>query len=105
MNTVEVLEAARKKIEKPRCWTKCQQACDRKGRLTGAFDEDAARWCGFGALWCVANSYHDTLSEELALSKACGGHFPNWNDAPERTHDEVLAVFDKAIAAEKAKLS
>jgi hypothetical protein len=32
------------------------------------------------------------------------GPFPitTWNDAPERTHAEVLAAFDKAIALAKA---
>lgn len=26
-----------------------------------------------------------------------------WNDAPERTHAEVMALFDKAIATERSK--
>lgn len=26
-----------------------------------------------------------------------------WNDAPERTHAEVLALYDKAIATERGK--
>lgn len=29
-------------------------------------------------------------------------HIALWNDAPERTHAEVLAAFDAAIAAEEA---
>lgn len=42
-----------------------------------------------------------------ALRDAIGGTDTviAWNDAPERTHAEVLAAFDKAIAAERAKLS
>lgn len=28
-------------------------------------------------------------------------NIPRWNDAPERTHAEVLAAFDKAIEASK----
>lgn len=34
------------------------------------------------------------LSREFWMPK-----LPDWNDAPERTHAEVLAAFDKAIAA------
>lgn len=33
----------------------------------------------------------------------CSGALFSWNDAPGRTLDEVLAAFDKAIAAEEAR--
>lgn len=36
-----------------------------------------------------------------ALSEAVGSfvvHTPNWNNAPERTHAEVMQAFDRAIS-------
>lgn len=35
----------------------------------------------------------------LAAAAQCDTTIPLWNDAPERTHAEVLAAFDKAIAS------
>ena len=47
----------------------------------------------------------DTGAALKALKCAIGnGHeIVPWNDAPERTHAEVMAAFDRAIAAEQAK--
>jgi hypothetical protein len=33
----------------------------------------------------------------VAIDKACGAHFAIWENAPERTHAEVLVVFDTAV--------
>jgi hypothetical protein len=36
-----------------------------------------------------------------ALADAAGvDHIPTWNDVPERTHEEVVALFDKALLAD-----
>lgn len=98
MNTHELLIAARKKIERPECWTKGCEARDKDGNETSACDPIATCWCGLGAIWCSADEF---ISEadyaEMALRAVCGMHFPDWQDAPERTHAEVLKVFDIAI--------
>jgi hypothetical protein len=40
-----------------------------------------------------------------ALEPFVGGDFIQWNDAPERTQAEVVDAFDRAIAAEVARVS
>lgn len=98
MNTHELLIAARKKIERPECWT---QGCAARSGTGGEVDYDyflANCWCGWGAIWAVKcdDPYVAAIAEK-ALTKACGYHFPTWQDAPERTHAEVMKVFDIAI--------
>ena len=45
-----------------------------------------------------------TNSALATLKRIIGSHeIVPWNDAPERTHAEVMAAFDRAIAAEQAK--
>ena len=41
--------------------------------------------------------------EALKCAIGNGHEIVSWNDAPERTHAEVMAAFDRAIAAEQAK--
>ena len=104
MNTLELLIAARKKIERPECWTKGWEARDKDGRATDACDPVATCWCGIGAIWyCAAEFTSETSYSENALHVACGEHFPSWQDAVERTHAEVLACFDRAIETERQK--
>lgn len=98
MNTHELLIAARKKIERPECWTKGQLARDMYGEQVPMSDVAACCWCGYGAIWSEAREWSRALPEaEEALDMACGSHFPTWQDAPERTHAEVMKVFDIAI--------
>ena len=97
MMTEEILVAARKLIEKPENWKK-----------KALHSPDDCAHCAVGAI-------------EFVLGKRSGlGHWPSleqtkpfvahfgfpqwkglsdWNDSDERTHAEVLAAFDAAIAA------
>lgn len=102
MNTLELLIAARKKIERPECWTKGEACRDNRGISTSWDDEEAVCWCGYGAIWSLDP---DDQCADRALDRACGMHFPDWQDAPKRTHEEVLECFSRAIAAEAAKVS
>lgn len=88
-----VLVAARKLIEKPEHW--CQ----------GRYHIGEAS-CAEGAVLSVTSEYDDTQTNIAragafaALDRAVGGYIVDFNDAPGRTHSEVLAVFDKAIEAQ-----
>jgi hypothetical protein len=89
----EVLIAARKLIEKPENWTQ------RKFRHGDAY-------CMSGALLAIDG--HSIMSSAVyaALKQAVPSSFhclAEWNDAPERTHAEVLAAFDRAIAMTSAE--
>lgn len=98
MNTHELLIAARKRIERPERWTQGCEARDKDGHWTNACDPIATCWCGYGAIWCSADKFSSEVNyAEVALRAACGMHFPDWQDALERTHAEVLKVFDIAI--------
>lgn len=107
--TLQVLIDARALIEKPKAWIKGVNATNKLGKGCTSSSEDAVCWCMDGALMRSAQSAH--LYEPgsaywdafYALNKLANGDFIAWNDKPERKHAEVLAVFDKAIEAERAK--
>jgi hypothetical protein len=57
--------------------------------------------CAVGALNAIGDYSDETID---ALAMAIGGcNIPLWNDVPERTLDDVLAAYDRAIANEIVK--
>lgn len=98
MKSSEVLRRARARIEKPENWTKGALARYATGERTV---ESAAPgvtcWCALGALdWAEPVGWFRVYGR---VCEAIGGpDLPRWNDAPERTHAEVLDAFDRAIA-------
>lgn len=100
-SVTDVLTAARKRIEKPQHW------------LGHGWRGGAESFCASNAIFTL--SYNAGLAEpaQRALAKAIGYSCDEsetgflhaifrWNDAPERTHAEVLAAFDRAIEASRA---
>lgn len=104
MTIAEILEAAKAKIANPENWTQGYYAKDENGDELLGNEPDAVCFCGYGAIEAVTDTVHMgkgwPKEAEDALDAAAGKNFPCFND--ERTHAEVLAVFDKAIAAAKA---
>ncbi len=92
------LEAARALIDTPEKW---HQGSLRDYTANGV----AFRWCAVGACRQVTESFEIAryIAAKRALSHILGGTVWEWNDAPERTHAEVLELFDKAIANERSK--
>lgn len=97
MTTVEILEKARGLIDTPEKW--CNHLpYEGERAICASFAIDrAAAACGVdrGQAWralCLA-----------ATGTRCG--LGSWNDSPERTHSDVMQAFDRAIAAEKAKVN
>ena len=106
MKASEILIAARALIDTPERWV--------KGRKPGC-------WCAGDAImaslprytvpsirWPPVPQYGVTNARNAALrALECaignGHEIASWNDAPERTHAEVMAAFDRAIVAEQAK--
>ena len=98
-DALDILKAARAKVASPENWGKGQRGyyAGYRGRPTSS--------C------CVAEAIEECLpyTEERkrafrAFHNAAGleekfGKLIDWNDAPERTHAEVLATFDLAIAS------
>ncbi len=89
MTTLEILRRARELLATPERWRK---SGDKKALINAK---------------CLYLALDGTVDEEDAAIVALGFRGPGemwaWNDAPERTHAEVLARLDSAIAAEEAK--
>ena len=105
MNELETLIAARALIASPESWIKDNSAQDANGVPVGTFYEGACKFCTVGAITCASG---ETLTETRA--SILRAHLPkpfdnlvNFNDHPDTTHADVLALFDRAIASEEAK--
>jgi len=103
-----VLRKARALLEKPEHWTQGMMARGKSGRRIFYGSRSAVCWCADGAIWRAANGSLISRkgwvanAAEQYLSAATGRRVSAFNDAPERTHAEVLAAFDRAIALAEA---
>lgn len=88
-----VLIAARKMIENPENWGKGLERERGLGRHCAEVAIDRARYGSREAKLALVKAITG------AESDAVGCNIIYWNDAPDRTHAEVLAAFDRAIAA------
>lgn len=93
------LRDAREKIRKPENWTKGATAKLSDGTKTSINDPDAVSWCAMGATGTGPSS----LGADNIVVDVVGGATSTWNDAPERTHEHVLAAFGLAIGVAKRK--
>jgi hypothetical protein len=119
MSTLDILKRAREILSKPESWIKGAFAADKNGLAVGACGLDACSWCAEGALKeasaqlgngrylpiSVFQSLEAQIPEEIQnhARKNAKSLIPFYNDAEERTHEEVMAWFDKAIQAEEKK--
>lgn len=107
MNTLEVLIAARKVIEKPENWTQGTMVRDIYGEAIFIHSSRAVCFCAMGALHKVIGDTSDewlNVVDDAAATLASAARVDTvagFNDI--HTHAEVLALFDKAIETEKAK--
>lgn len=86
MTVVECLIAARKRIENPANW----------GKGGEIFEKGGKECAGYAILRSCDDM--DTSGKAFALfASVTNPSVVLWNDAPERTHAEVLAAFDRAI--------
>jgi hypothetical protein len=96
----KILIAARAKIERPEAWTKGRYARDKNGEGTIPNSRHAVCWCAIGAVHAASPS--DTAPALTQLNRFVPGGEATYtyNDFPETTHAEILALYDRAIAAE-----
>jgi hypothetical protein len=95
----DVLTAARKLIETPAMWGKGMRGISPNRRPMNTC-------CAAEAIETVdphwgsktRRAAFDIFIKANGISDAQFRAFTDWNDAPERTHAEVLAAFDRAIA-------
>lgn len=94
MEAIDILKAARARIANPAAWGKGTRNRDRPMETCCAAEaiEEAGdalspeRKRAFAIFYCAAGIEQEWKS------------MVDWNDAPERTHAEVLKTFDLAIA-------
>lgn len=84
-------------IADPAKWTKGAYARDAKGaKLADNCDPIAVCWCAAGAIErCYPKPTDDRSYSALysrLLDHIDSAHVSIWNDAPERTHDEVVSA-------------
>lgn len=96
VKTVEVLEKA-KALLTPETW----------GKGHGSQLPAAGKYCVLQAMGAVARGFdwRDMEAADALLAEAFGARFglAGWNDAPERTLEEVHALIDRAVAYAKAQ--
>jgi hypothetical protein len=101
----EVLMDARGRIQQG--WCQGADARDADGRRVAPWSPDARSWSVLGALVASEGDLdvraHATGAElgraVSVLAEAVGSSsLQAWNDEPERTRDEVVAAFDRALA-------
>jgi hypothetical protein len=99
--TTDILSTARKLIEAG--WIQDTFAEDMFGNPVYSTDAAACRWCLSGALNKADDVYDRpgplAVYAFEAIKDEIGEHdIEAWNDAPDRTQDEVLALIDRVIA-------
>lgn len=109
VTAVYVLTETRKLLSVPERWTKKQFARDALGGTADPTGPLAVCFCVEGAIHraAVGDAHIEArLAAKQILRQAIGlgvlDGLPGWNDAPERTHAEVLAAFARAIELAKA---
>ena len=108
LKAVEVLRDARAKIATPEQWSRKSYARDAEGEKISHIMEDACKFCAYGAVYSTWWRYNfnrrlcnEAMYEALnVLAKHTpGGCVIPFNDHPDTSHEDVLAVFDAAIAS------
>lgn len=91
MSTAGVLRAARALLE-------------RQGWCQGVYRNMNGSYCAAGALRAVCDDFSTNNSAAVLILRSVPGALllSDWNDAPERTRDEILEAFSKAIAFAEA---
>lgn len=101
---VRTLRAVRKLLSKPERWTKHANARRADGEPTALHARQATCWCLGGAVGKCGTSGDSAWNAMKALVKAQRLSQPMrlsiWNDAPRRTHADVLALLDRTIERE-----
>ncbi len=70
---------------------------ERRGWCQGRTVDNEGRMCALGALIAVAgHATHDEWLAHVKLQEVVGDRVDLWNDAPERTKEDVVAAFRQA---------
>ena len=101
------LLAVRELLSVPERWNKGFGARNSKGEAVSSLSPTACAWCLKGACAQVTGIEYSVVGDRfdrliVSIRMVCGYFVSDFNDAPGRTHAEVLALIDKAIETERA---
>lgn len=94
-STLALARRVRALLAEPERWTQGCYARDASGRAVNSGDRSAQSWDIMGAMKRCGGWTFPMLE---MLNAEAGGDFVSWNDAPGRTHADVLALLDRVIA-------
>lgn len=82
-----------------RGWCQRRRACNSRYAVVDPCDPDAERWCVIGALHAamgdgLTGTRFDVAAN--AIQAETGRWLSGWNDAPERTQQDVIAALEAA---------
>lgn len=92
-HVLKELRAGRERIE--RGWCQNDFARDADGNAIDPKDPRACRWCVYGASFSY---WAEKILENAGQAWFDSNLLAVWNDMPERTHADVLELYDRAIA-------
>jgi len=102
MTTLEALKAARALIADPSHWTQGALARNARGNRVRPWSEHAVRWCAEGASIRVCGPNFGLRGRLVGVLFGDGADAP-WVVNDDQGHAAVLAMYDRAIAAEQAR--
>jgi hypothetical protein len=88
-------------LAEPSRWTKGTLARDSEGFATNVNGPTACSFCLVGAIEHCYTSIQDTLRATTKVKQELRKQYPNvefvgqWNDHPDRTHEEVVNLLKK----------
>ena len=106
MDNVKVLTTVKDLIFNPSDWVKSDLAVNDDFESVEPTDDDACRWCVFGAMDYVAFYYHipyvqiDKIWDILKQKVNAIGDYADvsvYNDASTVTHSDIIALLDETI--------
>lgn len=104
MNTpstvADTLDAAAALLSKPGAWTQHYSFRKKDGRPTEA--ASASCMCLLGAIWLSGGTVDGP--ETMFLKNYLDQWPADWNDEPERTQDEVVAILHEAAAKARGEV-
>jgi hypothetical protein len=107
MSALEVLQKARELIAKPGGWTQGAYARTADGFLISERNDNASCFCSVGAVSRSSDISEDIGSAFDFLHNAMPPRFTaagiiGFNDSPDTTQADVVALFDRAIKLAEA---
>jgi hypothetical protein len=103
MTTLEVLKAARELIATPDKWSQGAMARNADGRPVWAAANDAVCFCAEGAIQRAGAGMFNRAFNVVVDLVETGDPLHRFNDASTTSHEDILALFDRAIAAEESR--